>query len=194
MAIDPTQITTVNAEELPIAPVSLDSIIVHSIGGILYQGTVSEITALIPSVNYQPYEVKQLNVSNLYITANFEENGLGKTDGLWFGWARIDGNNGTGFNSDGATFIGFGDVYNTMRQEVGENNKTIVKNNIPILDAKFPMSNDDNSGGSFDYLLGSPNEPAGTHTYVGSVNQGSTNTPISIMQKSYVQLFIMKLP
>ena len=193
MAIDPGLITTVNAEELPVAPVTLDSVIVHSIGGILYQGTVSEVTALVTSVNYKPYEVKQLNVTDLYITQNFEENGLGKTDGLWNGWAIIDGGNGTGFSADGCTFIGWGSAYNTMRQEVGENSKTIVKANVPELDLSLDTSRSDN-GDDGTYVVSAFTELIGNRTYTNVVNAGSPNTPLSIMQKSRVQLFIMKLP
>jgi hypothetical protein len=193
MAIDPTQITTVNAEELPIAPITLDSIIVHSIEGILYQGTVSEITALIPSVNYKPYEVKQLNVTDLYVTQNFESNGLGKADGFWSGWTIINGLNGTGFDSDGVTFIGYGAEYNAMRAEVGENTKALVKANIPPLDLTFTGSNDD-TGDPGNLIITSPADSNGPHTLTGAVNNGSPATPISVMQKSRVQLFIMKLP
>ena len=195
MAIDPTQITTVNAEELPVAPITAESIIVHSIGGVLYRGTVAEILPLVPSVNYQPFEVKQLNVSNLYVTQNFDEDGLGKTDGLWNGWAIINGNNGTGFNCSGATFIGFGDIpYDTMRQQIGENTKAITKNNVPKMDLTVPVSGSDNAGGSHVYVMATNLQPEGNHTYVNSVNPLSTETPLSIMQKSFVQLFIMKLP
>lgn len=190
MAIDPTQITTVNAEELPVAPVTVNSIIVHSIDGILYQGTVSEITALVPSVNYQPYETKMLNVSNLYITQNFEESGLGKTDGLWPGWAIIDGNNGTGFNSDGVVFIGWGNVYSDMRAEVGENSKSTQ---VPI--SGFTVGESTNLGTAGKLIVSSGFDESSE--YLESLRKSTTPAPsitINIMQKSRVQLFIMKLP
>lgn len=194
MAIDPTQITTVNAEQLPVLPLQIDSIIMHSVDGVLYQATVSEIPPFIPSVNYQPYEVKQLNVTDLYIINNFDETGLGLPGGTWPGWAVINGNNGTAFDSDGCTFIGWGDVYSTMRQEVGENTKAITKNNIPPLDLRVPLTDGDNAGGSKIYFMTNDYDPQGEKTYTGVVNKTSTSTPLSIMQKSRVQLFIMKLP
>ena len=193
MAIDPTQVTTVNAEQLPILPLQNDSIIVHSIDGILYQGTVSEIQALLNIVAYKPYEVKWLNVTDLYISENFDVNGLGLVDGDWATWQIMNGNNGT-TNFDGAVALGYGATYNSMKQQVGENTKAIIKTNIPALDFVAPVSNADNGGGTHDYIMATNTEPAGTKTYVSSVNSPSPATPISIMQKSYVQLFIMKLP
>jgi hypothetical protein len=192
MAIDPTQVTTIWADELPPAAITPSSIVMHAIGETLYKGLVSEIMALVPSVNYQPYEVKWLNVTNAYVADNFELNGLGKTAGLWPGWQIMNGNNGTE-NMDNAVALGFGSVRNTMRESVGENSKVLVKNNIPILDVALDNSSSDN-GDPGPYVISSPGGLTINRTYTGAVNKTSTNTPVSIMQKSIVQLFIMKLP
>lgn len=193
MAIDPTQITTKSAEELPVLALTNDSIIVHSVDGVLYQATVSEIQALLNIVSYKPYEVKQLNVTDLYIETNFEVNGLGKEDGEWFGWTIINGNNGTVINQDNATFVGWGTTNNAMRAQVGENTKTLVKNNIPPLDVAIPGSNADN-GDPGDLFITATVQGNGDHTLTNKVNSGSTTASFSIQQKSFVQLFIMKLP
>lgn len=198
MAIDPTIITTVRADELPIAPITQDSIIMHAIGEILYQGTVAEIVALIPSVNYKPYEVKWLNVSDIYIDDNFDmadgaTKGLGKVNGLWPGWAIMNGNNGT-TNMDDAIPLGFGVTRNSMKEQVGENSKVLVKNNIPKMDLTAPVSDSDSGGGSKIYIMATDLQAAGTHVYTNAVNAASTNAAVNIQQKSYVQLFIMKLP
>lgn len=193
MTIDPTQITTKSAEELPVLALTNDSIIVHSVGGVLYQATVSEIQALLNIVSYKPYEVKQLNVTDLYIETNFEVNGLGKEDGLWPGWAIINGNNGTVINQDNATFVGWGTTNNAMRAQVGENTKTLVKNNIPPLDVALDNSVADN-GDPGVYLISANTQLDQKRTYTNAVNSASTTASFSIQQKSFVQLFIMKLP
>lgn len=196
MAIDPSIITTVRADQLPVAPVTQESIIMHAIDEVLYQGTIAEIAALIPSVSYKPYEVKWLNVTDLYIDQNFytegADKGLGRPDGLWNGWAIMDGAHGTE-NFDGAVPLGFGASYNTMRQQVGENSKALIKSNIPVLDSTLPGSNDDNSQ-SGAYVCTSNEQFNENRLRPGTVNVGSPNTPVNIMQKSFVQLFIMKLP
>lgn len=194
MAIDPTQITTINAEQLPPLALTNESIIMHSVDGVLYQATVSEIQALLNIVSYKPYEVKQLNVSDLYIETNFDTGtGLGKSDGEWFGWAIINGNNGTVINQDNSTFVGWGTTNNSMRAQVGENTKALVKSNIPPLDVTLANSTADN-GDPGAYLLASPNDFFENRKYTDAVNKGVTPTPIDIRQKSFVQLFIMKLP
>lgn len=198
MAIDPTQITTVRADQLPVAPITNESIIMHAIGEVLYQGTVAEIAALVPSVTYKPYETKILTVTDIYVTANFTidltaTSGLGKPGGEWPGWAIMNGNNGT-TNMDNAVPLGYGVTQNTMRAEVGENTKALVKNNIPKLDATFPTTDADNAGGTKLYVMANDQDPKPAATWTNAVNATSTNTPISIMQKSRVLLFIMKLP
>lgn len=193
MAIDPAQITTVNVEQLPITPITPESIIPHSIGGILYQATISEIVSLVPSATWRPYQVMILNVTDLYIENNFESDGLGVVGLLWEGWQIMNGNRGT-VNMDNAIPLGFGTTRISMKEQVGENTKALVKSNIPPLDFTPPTSNADNGGGDRTLIMATSIEPAGEKTYYNVVNKLSTATPISIMQKSFVQLYIMKLP
>lgn len=197
MAIDPSIITTVRADQLPVAPLTGESIIMHAIGETLYQATISELISLLPTAAYKPYETKVLNVTDLYIDQNFTSEGptagLGKSDGLWSGWAIINGNNGTAISMDNAVVLGYGATRNTMREPVGENTKALVKNNIPVMDVTLEGSSSDN-GDPGNLLITSPGGGNGIRTYTGTVNKLSTNTPISIQQKSFVQLFIMKLP
>jgi len=111
MADEPI-LTTIRVDQLPPQAITLSSAIPHALGTTLYKGLISEIIALLPqSVSYRPYEVKQLNVTDLYITQNFTldgtaSSGIGKSDGLWAGWAIMNGNNGT-TNMDGAIALGY---------------------------------------------------------------------------------------
>lgn len=198
MAIDPSIISTVRVDELPIAPITPESIIPHSIDGILYQGTISEVVALIPSATWKPYQVIILNVTDLYVDENFEINltatsGLGKVGGLWQGWAIMNGNNGT-TNMDDAIPLGYGVTRNNMREPVGENNKVLNKSQMPKMDLTLPTTDADNAGGTKLYVMANDQDQKPAATWTNAVNSTSPNSPVSIMQKSFVQLYIMKLP
>lgn len=198
MAIDPSIISTVRVDELPIAPITPESIIPHSIDGILYQGTISEVVALIPSATWKPYQVIILNVTDLYVDENFDINltatsGLGKVGGLWQGWSIMNGNNGT-TNMDDAIPLGYGVTRNNMREPVGENNKVLNKSQIPKMDLTLPTTDADNAGGTKLYVMANDQDQKPAATWTNAVNATSPNSPVSIMQKSFVQLYIMKLP
>lgn len=199
MAINPDDITTARVDDLPPAAITASSIIPHSVAGLLSRGTVQELLDLIGEsvATYKPYEVKLLAVSDIYVDANFNmtdgpTKGIGKSDGLWPGWAIMNGNNGTK-NMDDAVPLGFGSVRSTMLADVGENAKTLVKNNIPPLDSNLEGSNDDNSQPG-RYVCTSDEQPNGARLRANSVNSLSPNTPVNIQQKSIVLLYIMKLP
>lgn len=199
MAIDPSLISTARVDQLPAASITPSSILPHGVGTELKQGTVQEILDLVSALvaTYKPYEVKLLAVTDLYVDTNFDmadgpTKGLGKSGGLWPGWAVMNGNNGT-VNMDDSIPLGFGATRNTMLAQVGENTKALTKNNIPPLDVELDGSNADN-GDPGNLLLTNPGSPNGARTYSGKVNKSSTQIPISIMQKSIVLLYIMKLP
>lgn len=137
MAIDPTQITTVQASELPPASPTNESILMHQVGDILSRMTLAEIIAFISSnANSKQYEIKYIRSPNpAYITDNFdmtpgENQGIGKIDGLWDGWAICNGNNGTD-NLDGQTLIGFGANYGTVGEFTGAKTVTLSKDQMP---------------------------------------------------------------
>jgi len=195
MAIDPTIITTVRADQLPVAPLTNESIVMHAIGETLYQATVDELIALLPPGNaYKPYETKILYVTDLYVQNNFETSGvnkgLAKPDGLWPGWAIMDGVHDTA-NMDGAIPLGYGATYNTMRQEVGENNKSVV---LPT--SGFPVGEATNNPPSGRLIVSSGLDESGE--FFESIkkvgNTGAPSITFSIMQKSRVMLYIMFLP
>lgn len=139
----------------------------------------------------QTGDIKEIDVSTSYISANFDITGLGKNERL--GWAICNGNNGTR-NRNGRVAIQYDPTnFPTLGAAVGSNNVTLVKNNIPLLDATFPVSNNDNAGGTFTYIMATDVSPQGSKTYANTINSGTTNAPISVVQSSIVTLFIMKL-
>lgn len=139
MAIDPALITTVRVGELPINPITLTSKLAHEVGDILSQATVQGlVTFLQAQTTAQQYEIKVLRPpgdGSAYINANFDMSigstqGIGKTDGLWAGWAICNGNNGTD-NMDGQTFIGYGANYNIVGDFLGTEEETLSVSQIP---------------------------------------------------------------
>ena len=139
----------------------------------------------------QTGDIKEIDVSNAYLTANFDVTGLGKNERL--GWAICNGNNGTRNRSGRVSVPYDASNYPTLGATGGSNSVTLIKNNIPILDSSFPTSNADQGGGTRIYVMATDTEPAGSKTYVNSVNTASTNTPVDIRQQYIVSLFIMKL-
>lgn len=136
-------------------------------------------------------EVKRLDVPTSYIAANFDGTGLGINE--MDGYAICNGNNGTR-NSGGKTSIGYDvSLYPTLGATGGANTVALVKNNIPLLDSTYPVSDGDNAGGSKIYVMANDISPAGTKTYANSVNQGTINAPVDVRQPYLVTLFVMKL-
>lgn len=189
MAINPTEVTTVRASELPPSLPDLASILVHELGGILNRMTLDELINYIGSqATARPYEVKYIYAPNeAYITDNFDmtpsaTQGLGKPDGLWNGWAIFNGNNGTP-NLDGQTLIGYGANFNTVGQFIGSPDAVLVEHNHQI-----PTSPNDAIG----YVTAKASSSTGgtpiTTSTVGESGIGKNYQP------SMTILIIMKLP
>lgn len=184
--------TTIRVDQLPPQAITASSAIPHALGTTLYKGLISEIIALLPqSVSYRPYEVKQLNVTDLYITQNFTldgtaSSGLGKSDGLWSGWAIMNGNNGT-TNMDGAIALGYGVNNNSMRAQIGEDQKLV---NVPT--SGFQTGSTVAGAPSGRLIVSSG--LSGSLDSIRKVGDLIPQLSFSVRQKSYVQLFIMKLP
>lgn len=139
MAINPADITTVQASELPPSEITSESILVHQVGDQLCRTTVSDLIVYLQtqSVSYQ-YQVIYLRPPGdgaLYIQANFDmtpggTQGIGKPDGLWSGWAICNGNNGTD-NLDGQTLIGYGANHGLIGAFLGEEEHLLTVNEMP---------------------------------------------------------------
>lgn len=136
-------------------------------------------------------EIKELDVSTAYITANFDGTGLGINEMV--GYAICNGNNGTRNRSGRVSIAYDASLYPTLGATGGSNNVSLVKNNIPVLDSTLPVSNSDNGGGTKVYVMATDQDPSGTKTYANSVNVGTTNAPVDIRQPYLVTLFVMKL-
>ena len=190
MAINPSEITTVRASELPPSSPTDASVLVHEVGGILSRMTVLELIYYIKTqaTSYQ-YEVKLIRAPNeTYITDNFDmlpsaTQGLGKVGGLWEGWAICNGNNGTD-NLDGQTFIGYGANYSTVGQFLGSPDAVLIDHSHTV-----PKAANDTDGNTLSPGNGN----------LGTVNTSSVGSTVGedgvnkSYQPSMVILKIMKL-
>ena len=188
MAINPAEVTTVRASELPPSPPDLASILVHELGGILNRMTLDELINYIGSqATSRPYEVKCIYAPDeAYITDNFDmtpsaTQGLGKHDGLWSGWAICNGNNGTA-NLDGQTLVGYGANFNTVGQFIGSPDAVLVSHNHTYSQYVQSGSNSGSGGEAAGYFA------TGNTSTVGESGIGKNYQP------SMTILIIMKLP
>lgn len=219
MAINPNDITTVQVKELPPNPFSGTDNIPHEVGDILSKGTLDELVAYIrlQAPEARPYECKIIFAPNItYITDNFDmtansTQGIGKSEGIWNGWAICNGNNGTQ-NVDGQTLIGFGAVHSTILQSLGEKEHTLTISETPAhyhhtpgSDFKSFVAGAGDLGGNTSSATGGD---TGNNTQLGVVNLGVNydsggaalektiggGLAHNNMQPSLVVLIIMKLP
>jgi len=131
-------------------------------------------------------DVKQIDVSEAYITANFDGTGLGTNERL--GWAICNGNNGTvnrlgkfsvQRNPADSNFAAMGDAG-------GAESVVLNANQIPELETAAAFAA---SGGSTPLVA-----TTGGGTPVGIVvNAGTTNQAVPTLPPFIVTLFIQKL-
>ena len=127
------------------------------------------------------------DVSNAYITANFDGTGLGIN--LEAGYAIANGNNGTR-SWDDCVPLAYGTTNTTMGASVGSNTVTLLPTNIPPLEVGYMPSSQDN-GNIGDYI-----ETGNGERYYPDkklITIGTNSTPFSIKTKSIVTLITMKL-
>jgi len=187
MAINPAEVTTVRASELPPASPANESILVHELEGILNRMTLAELISFIGSqATYKQYELKYIRVPNeAYITDNFDMTpsdiqGIGKAGGLWDGWAICNGNNGTD-NLDGQVLIGYGANFNTVGQFIGSPDAVLVSHNHTYSQYVQSGSNSGSGGEAAGYFA------TGNTSTVGESGIDKNYQP------SMVILMIMKL-
>ena len=130
--------TTVQVSELPPLAPTIESLLAHQIGDVLYKMTLPELLTLVSiQASARKYEIKQVRAPNAaYISDNFDmaigaTQGIGKPTGLWAGWAICNGNNGTD-NLDGQALIGYGANYATVGQFVGSKDAVVVSHSHTI--------------------------------------------------------------
>lgn len=188
MAIDPTQVTTVQVSELPPNPISSTDNFAHEVGDILSRATIAELVAFIRGESSaNPYEIKYIRIPNSqYVIDNFNmtvgaTQGLGLSAGLWSGWAVCNGNNGTD-NLDGQVLMGYGATHLTVGQFLGASTHTLTASELPPL-PKLPNYRVDSDRG----------ENPSVFSIDEFVSFGG-GQPHNNIQPSMVVLIIMKLP
>lgn len=220
--IDPNLVTTVQVSELPPNALTPESLLAHQVGDVLSQISMEQLLEYVRSQSISlPYETKFLTIPQSeatdYISANFDmtigaTQGIGKTDGLWNGWAIHNGNNGT-YNLDGQTLIGYGANYGTIGQFVGSATHTLTTAQIPAHFHHTPgsvfksfVSGADDKGGNVSSATGYDSSSSNAELAIGGLgtnyNTGGAALEQTIgegqshnnIQPSMVCLMIYKLP
>ena len=138
----------------------------------------------------QTEDIREIEVSNAYLSANFDGSGLGNNERI--GWAICNGNNGTR-DRRGMVPMQYSPTYPTLGAPIGNATVTLGKANIPQMDLRIQTSDADNGGGTRDSLIATDAGNKTATTYTNTVNNASANTPVSLIQPSLITLFIMKL-
>lgn len=196
MAINPDEITTVQVNELPPDSLHPEDNLMHEVSGVLSRHTVQQLVDYLrsQSTSYQ-YEVKFIRApNNQYIADNFDmlagpNQGLGKEEGLWNGWAICNGNNGTD-NYDGQTLIGYGPNYPVVGNALGEKNHVLSLSEIPshshTINNIKGYNNSFGTNGFYDRSQGASSAAIVSDNAGGGLAHNN-------MQPSVVILMIMKL-
>lgn len=141
--------------------------------------TVRTVLNAIADGTAQTGDVKEIDVSNAYLTANFDASGLGKNERL--GWAICNGNNGTR-DRGGRVALQTNSTYPTLGAIGGSENAVIVAHTHQIL-----SSTNDTLGYS---AVKTSSNTAGTPISTQSAGESGAGKN---MQPYIVTLFIMKL-
>jgi len=202
MPIDPILTSTVQVKELPPNPISLTDNFPHEVGDILSRATIAELVSFLQSqTSAQQYELKTIRVPSYgYITTNFDmtvgaNQGIGKVDGLWSGWAICNGNNGTD-NIDGRGLIGYGANNPTVGQFIGSADSVVVShshyngvaNELTSTFVYGGVTNDMPGSSAFTVA-----EDGGARTYQGNTSTSGVSGVGKNIPPSMVILIIMKL-
>ncbi len=150
-----------------------------------------------------PGDVKQVDCSNAYITANFDGTGLGVGERL--GWAICNGNNGT-VDRRGRFPVAFDDrsvdpslswwdiLYNTMSATGGEKLHTLTVGELP---AHSHTTNWDRTkrgeGGAPDNAANAPGGGSFGASFTKTSNNTGSGDPHENRPPFIVSLFIQKL-
>lgn len=184
--------TTVQVSELPPNAPTDTSILAHQVGDVLSRMTLLELITFVGAqASAKQYEIKYIRApDSAYITDNFDmsiipEQGIGKVGGLWEGWAICNGNNGTD-NIDGQVLMGWGAVYNTVGDFIGEATHLLTVTEMPS--HSHPIKSNLISAGGGGGTLPNPSGSGTANTE--AVGGGVAHNNI---QPSMVVLIIMKL-
>lgn len=130
---------------------------------------------------FLPYDIKEVDCTDAYILANFDNTGLGINERV--GWAICNGQNGTK-NRNGRVGVAWGALYSIMGAMFGSKDAVVVEHTHTI---KGSVAT---SGGGGSNAVNNVNNNSGDITTSSTGVSGNDKN----MQPSIVSLFIMKLP
>jgi hypothetical protein len=147
--------------------------------------SASEMRDLLTAMMDPPIgTIRMRDVSNAYITANFDGTGKGINEEL--GYAILNGQNGTR-NWNDRTLLAYGTSNLVMGAQKGSNTHTLLKAELPSYNLELPVQNiSSGSPGNNVQGTGSSN-PSGT----ALIPLGGSGTAFSIENKSIVTLVTM---
>lgn len=130
-------------------------------------------------------DIKQLDVSNAYIAANFDGTGLGINERA--GWAICNGNNGTK-NRNGRVSIAYGTSYLVMGATGGSETHTLTANELPTIGENLRIVQ---ITGNNTFTVGDASP--GEYDLKDAADWPGAGAAHNIMQPYIVTLFIQKL-
>jgi hypothetical protein len=129
----------------------------------------------------QPGDTKEISISALQLTADFDGTGLGLNGRT--GWAIMNGNNGTP-NDNGKVVVAYGTNYSVLEATGGSKDAVVVDHNHPY--SKMIVT-----------TVGDQSVPGGATPYYTPTSDVTTSTGVSgtnkNMQPYVVRLRIMKI-
>lgn len=185
--IDVTQFTT-NADPVEFTDGNFRN--VHNIRKIkivntLISGGLPEFKDFIRIGAWLTGDIKEIDCTNAYITANFDGTGLGINERL--GWAICNGNHGTKPRA-GRVSVAYGTGYTTMGATSGAENHTLTTNQLPTLAANLRVVQ---ITGNNTFTVGDMSP--GEYDLKDAVPWPGANEPHNNMQPYIVTLFIQKI-
>ena len=147
---------------------------------------IRNVLAVLADGVAQTGDVKEIDVSNAYLLANFDPTGLGINERL--GWAICNGNNGTR-NRGGRVAIQYNTTYPTLGAVGGESTHVLTLNEMPSHSHVIKGSVNTSGGSGANSVSNTSNNGPDMTTNTSGGGQAH-----NIMQPYIVSVFIMKLP
>lgn len=150
----------------------------------------ADVEAALVEAIFIPFEVKELDCTQQFITDNFNPTGLGIN--IMDGFAICNGQNGTkdrrkrtSVGYDPTTYVN-GFNYSQIGNTFGEENHKITKDELPKIKLSFPIGDDQTGGGAYS-TCGNNGSQSGYTEFMG--NDIAHNN----IQPSIVTLFVQRI-